>query len=263
MTVFAIDFARLYRDHMAAAGKPKTREDWDERAGKMKQGQEKGIYTTALMGRMDFSDCDSLLDVGCGVGTVALSAAPHLDRIYGLDFSPRMLALLTENARSKGYSNIYPITRAWEDDWSDVPVCDIVVASRSSVVTDMADALEKLNSKARRRVYLTSLVGGYFIDPGILAAANRQRMPLPDYLYIVNILYRMGIHPRLDYIESENRLAGKKDFTQFSRKVGAILGELNPQEAERLKAWYDADPERARSGGDPFRWAVVSWEKSI
>jgi len=263
MTIFAIDFARLYQDHMAAAGKPKTREEWDERAAKMKQGQDEGTYTTALMERLDFSDCESLLDVGCGAGAVALAAAPHLDRVYGLDFSPGMLALLAENARSKGYSNIYPITRAWEDDWSDVPVCDIVVASRSSAVTDMADALAKLNNKACRRVYLTSLVGGYFIDPGILAAAKRQRMPLPDYLYIVNILYRMGIHPRLDYIESGNRLAGKKDFTQFSRKVADILGELSPQEKERLKAWYEADPARALSGGDPFRWAVVSWEKSI
>ena len=261
MTIFAIDFARLYRDHMMAAGRPKTSGEWDSRAEKMNRGHEKDAYTSRFIDKIDFSGCATLLDVGCGAGNIALEAATRLERVYGLDYSPRMLALLAENARWLGYDNVVPIHRAWEDDWSGVPVCDIVTASRSTIVMDMADALARLDAMARRRVYLTSLAGGMFIDPGILAAIGRERMPLPDYIYIVNILYRMGIHPRIDYLETENRLAGETDFNGFSKRVTARLGELTPLETEELKAWYEADEERGRQGGEPYRWALISWEK--
>ena len=263
MTIFAIDFARLYRDHMVAVGGTKTPEDWNARADKMNRKQEMGAYETAFVNHIDFSGCTTLLDVGCGTGNIALAAAPHLEKVFGLDYSSRMLALFMENARLQGLDNVTPIERAWEADWDDVPVCDIAVASRSSAVKDMADALGRLNAKARRRVYLTSLAGGRFIDPRILAAVGRERMPLPDYIYIINILYQMGIHPRLDYIETENRLSGSTDFNTFSGKVAGILGELTPAEEEKLKSWYDADPKRAQQGGEPFRWALVSWEKTI
>lgn len=261
MTIFAIDFGRLYRDHMLAGGRPKTREQWDARADRMNREGDQSAYVSAFVERMDFSGCTTLLDVGCGTGDIALAAAPHLERVFGLDYSPRMLELLTENARAKEYGNVFPIQRAWEEDWSDVPVCDIAVASRSTAVTDMADALARLDSRASRRVYITNLAGGHFMDPGILSAIGRERLPMPDYIYIVNILYQMGIHPRIDYIESENRLAGASDFREFSEKVRARLGDLAKEEEKRLRSWYDADPERARQGGEPFRWAFISWEK--
>ncbi|MGQ9860847.1 MAG: hypothetical protein ACUVSD_02400 [Thiobacillaceae bacterium] len=164
------------------------------------------------------------------------------------------------NAQTLGIGNVAPIGRAWEEDWADVPICDAVTASRSTMVMDMADALAKLDAKARRRVYLTSLVGGRFIDAEIVELLGRKKPAFPDYIYIVNILYQMGRHPRLDYIESDNRLAGAQTLDEFLRKVAFTLGEVSDDERARLIEWYNAHPERARRGGQAYRWAFISWE---
>lgn len=73
---------------------------------------------------------------------------------------------------------------------------DIVVASRSGMVTDLQDALAKLNAHARQRVYMTQLVGGDFIDAELIALLGRQRTSVPDYIYVANLLHAQGIHPR-------------------------------------------------------------------
>lgn len=261
MTLDNIDFGQLYRTHMAAAGgREKPPEEWDARAEAMSRIVSASGYVDDFIARMDLSGCTTLLDVGCGTGAIALALAPRLPRVYGLDYSRGMLDAMMRNARALGRDNVAPIRRAWEDDWSDVPACDIVTASRSTTVMDMADALAKLDAKAKKRVYLTSLVGGRFVDGEVAELLGCTRPALPDYIYIVNILYRMGRHPRLDYIENENRLAGTEDFDEFARKVAFSLGEIDDAGRTRLRQWYDADPGRAQRGGAPFRWAFIHWE---
>ena len=171
-----------------------------------------------------------------------------------------MLAAMRDKAAEMHLANVETLHRAWEDDWSDVPECDIVVASRSTTVEDIATALEKLNAKARLRVYLTHLVGGHFTDPAIQDAIGRRVPSVPDYIYLLNILHRMGIHPRLDYIAHENRLADAVDFDDFARRVAWSMGELDADEICRLRAWYECATPNERMGS-PMRWAFISWEK--
>lgn len=256
-----IDFCDLYRRHMAVAGRRKPPEAWDARAAEMNRSSDSGAYVEDFLRRMDFSGCRSLLDVGCGTGAIALAAAPRLREVVGIDYSPRMLELFDDNARVRGLGHVRSMRRAWEDDWTDVPRCDIVTASRSTAVMDMGDALAKLNRMAKKRVYLTSLVSGRFIDPSILEIIGRPVPPAtPNYIYIVNILHQMGIHARLDYIDYENRIKGATGFREFAQTVGRVAGELSEDELERLKTWYATDPERALTGGAPFRWAFISWD---
>ncbi len=218
MTIADIDFAALYRAHMASAGHPKPAQTWDARADDMNKAGHASTYVREFIDRIDFSGCSSLLDVGCGTGAIALAAAPRLREVVGLDFSSRMLELLQANAAASGLAHVRAMQRAWEDDWHDVPRCDIVVASRSTAVTDMDDALAKLIAKARKRVYLTSLVGGRFIDPGVFAAIGRPvPPPLPDYIYIINLLHARDIHPRLDYIENNSTDRDATDFAGLRR----------------------------------------------
>jgi len=262
MTIHDIDFAHLYREHLAAAGfQPKSPEAWDARVAEMRERQEESAYVRAFVERVDLEGATTLLDVGCGTGAIALALAPRLQRVHGLDHSAGMLQALVEQATVRGFTNVHPLHRAWEDDWSDVPECDIVVASRSTLVRDLADALRKVDAKARRRAYMTSLVGGRFLCPEVLAVLGRDLFPLPDYIYIVNLLYQMGHHPRLDYLEGTNRLAGTRDFDSFAARVASSVGPLSPDERHRLRQWYEADPERAFRGGGPCRWALISWEK--
>jgi SAM-dependent methyltransferase len=255
----AIDVAELYREHMARAGRrEKAPEDWDARAPRMGPGIFAGPYVDGFVARMDLDGCATLLDVGCGPGTIALTVAPRLERVFGLDFSPAMLEAFAANARERGLRNAVPVLRSWEDDWADVPVCDVAVASRSTQVADLAAALDKLRAHARRRVYLTHLAGGRFVDEEVLEAIGRRVEPLPDYLYVLALLHQRGIHPRLDYLEGENRLRSCRDFADCLRKVSWSLGELSAEETQRLRDLYER--QAGELGRRPVRWALVSWE---
>ena len=260
MTIHAIDFGRLYRDHLAAASRtPKPASAWDTRVENMNHEAQGRSYATEFISHMKFAGATTLLDVGCGTGTICLPLAHRLTRVYGLDYSRGMLDAMLKNAAARGLANVEAIHLAWEDDWSEVPVCDIAVASRSTTVEDMATALAKLNAKARLRVYVTHLVGGRFIDPGVVEVLGRNQPALPDYIYIINILHGMGIHPRLDYIEQNSRLAGAKDFEDFAGRVAWTLGELSADELNRLKDWYQHNGQDL-SIDVPRRWAFISWE---
>lgn len=262
MTIEAIDFARLYRDHLAMAARTrKTASAWDARAAGMAARALRSHYADAFVARMDLTDARSLLDVGCGPGTIALAVAGRLRQVVGLDYSRAMLDAMQTQAAARGLANVQTLHRAWEDDWSDVPACDIVVASRSTQVEDIADALARLHAKARRRVYLTHLVGGHFTDLAIQDAIGRRLPSVPDYIYVVNVLHRMGVHPQLSYLTQDSRLADAQDFEEFARRVAWSVGELNVVETTRLHDWYErATP--AQRAGEPMRWALISWEKA-
>ncbi len=261
MTIAAIDFARLYRDHMTATARgPKAAGDWDARAGSVGKRLAHGGYAEAFIARMDLSGCESLLDVGCGNGALSLPLAARLRHIVALDYSPAMLEALREDARAQCAGNIDARLCAWEDDWNDVPECDIAIASRSTQVEDMAAALAKLHAKARRRVYLTHRVGGHFVDPEILPVLGRRQLPLPDYIYILNILHGMGIHARVDYIDG-GEPAAITGFDELLRRVAWSLGALDADETARLHRWHDERIGRGPILMPARRWAFIGWEK--
>lgn len=262
MTIEAIDFGRLYRDHLATTARTrKTASAWDNRAAGMASKALNSRYAEEFVARMDLHGATSLLDVGCGPGTIGLAVAHQLQRVVGLDYSSAMLAAMRAKAAEMQLANVETLHCAWEDDWSDVPECDIVVASRSTTVEDIATALEQLHAKAKLRVYLTHLVGGHFTDPALQAVIGRSVPSVPDYIYLINLLHRMGIHPRLDYIAHENRLADAVDFDDFARRVAWSAGGLSAEETERLRAWYHHATPQERQG-EPMRWALLSWEKT-
>lgn len=261
MTIAAIDFSRLYRDHMALAGKPKTGSAWDIRAREMNRREKKSRYADEFIARMDLSDARTLLDVGCGSGAICLPLAARLERVIGLDYSQGMLDELKENIAAQGITNAESLYLAWEDDWSEVPECDIVVASRSTQVQDLGAALAKLDAKARKRVYLTHLVGGHSIDPRIFDAIGRQSRPMPDYIYALNILHSRDIHPRLSYLEGDGPLTGVSRFDELLQRTAWSLGGLDASECARLQTWFE---EVMANGGlkTTVRWAFISWEKA-
>ncbi|NYT66383.1 class I SAM-dependent methyltransferase [Alcaligenaceae bacterium] len=263
MIISDIDFSAMYRRHMQRSDRPaKLASAWDAKAKGLSAKVMGSDYTTEFVSRMDLAHAHSLLDIGCGPGTIGLALAPQLQHVVGLDYSPGMLECMQENATALALGNVQTKLCAWEDDWLDIPVCDIAVASRSSIVPDMAQALAKMTTHARLRCYMTHLVGGHFGDAEIAAIVGKQAHAFPDYIYIVNILFSMGFHPSVDYIEMPSRLAGTRGFAEFVKKASWSFGELDSDQLDALKQWYDQDPKRASQGGQPMRWAFISWNVS-
>ncbi len=208
MIINDIDFAAMYRLHMGLSQRPaKPASVWDDKALDLSARVINSPYADEFVKRMDTQGASSLLDVGCGPGTIALAVAGQLGQVHGLDYSTGMLACMADNAAAQGLDQVHTHLLAWEDSWDTVPMCDIVVASRSSLVADMAGALAKMTAHARLRCYMTHLVGGNF-GGAAGKLTERGQAALPDYIYIINILYGMGLHPRVDYIVIPGRQDG-------------------------------------------------------
>ena len=259
MTLPDVDFAEWYRRQMRRVNRAeKTPGYWDGRAPAMSQRISDSQYVRQFVEALDLTGCSTLLDVGCGPGTIALAVANRLEHVYGLDYSPGMLRAFAEQAAARGLTSVTPILRAWNDDWSDVPVCDVVVASRSTAVPDLEAAVLKLDSKARQRVYMSYPADGDQPGDDVRRLIGRADAPAPDYLCVVGILHDLGLHPTLSYLMAENRFAACSGFEDFGMRVGELLGGLTAEEEERLAAAHRENDGQIRR--EPIRWALFSWE---
>lgn len=260
-----IDFGQMYRDHQARAGSwAKPPAFWDERAQAFDARQRSGgAYIETFISWMDLSDCDSLIDIGCGNGALPIALAPRLKTVLALDYSAAMLDVARSRAAEAGVGNMNTVLRAFEDDWSDLPRCDIAIASRSTGVMDLEAALRKLDRHARKRVYLTAPVGSRAVNRGVLEALGRTAAPAidkPDYIYFVNLVHRMKRMPKLAFIPHPGSEQPRAEWTDFLRNAGFFLGPLTDAERERLRAWRDLNPDAPLFERDQDYWAFISWE---
>lgn len=261
-----IDFGALYREHAKASlRRPKTAADWDARAEKLAVAGEgsNNDYAEAFLKRMDLSGVATLLDVGAGSGTIALAVAPYVEKVYALDHSPKMLALLAEKAEVAGIDNIETILLSWEDDWSDVPVCDVALSSRSSMISDLETALDKLNSRAKKAVYMTMTMRQGYINRKFLDLLEREYIGFPTYIYALNLLYQQGYNVAVDFITADHRREREvPSLAQFIEEVDHALGPLSPLEKERVEHYYWANHERLLQLYHDIRpWAFLHWDR--
>lgn len=257
-----IDFNELYiKQKESSTFKIKSQDAWDMKAPSMNKKVHNSIYNDELLNLINTSDCNSLLDVGCGVGNLSLKLAKKLENIYSLDYSKGMLDILEQNAKEQNLSNIKTINSSWYDSWKELPKADIVIASRSMEVINIKEALEKLNNQANKRVYISFKVGGSFLDQDILNAMQREIVKKPDYIYLVNILYGMGINASVNFVRSEGRSIVYNCAEDFIKSVSWSIGELSYDELERLKKYFEKTVKDKEKSVDYIKWAVISWDK--
>lgn len=259
MNISNIDFNALYKEQKQSSDfKPKTREEWDAKAQDLNKRIHQSIYNEQFLSAVNTSGCNSLLDVGCGPGNLAIRFARKLPIIHAMDYSSEMLKYLLENAQTKKIENISTYQLSWDDDWQDLPSADIVVASRSMEVADMEKALQKLHNQAKKRVYLTYKVGGSFLDHEMMEEIGKKIIPKPDYIYIVNILYSLGINAKVDFLESENNDSNINDFESLLKRVEWSIGAIDENQKSALKKYFASGKRPKTSKHD---WALISWEK--
>lgn len=256
-----LNFSELYKEQMKSSTfKGKNSQDRDKRANSMNVNVQKSIYTKNFIDKMDLTNASSLLDVGCGPGTICLELAPKMQKVYALDYSLGMLDCVKNNCKEKNLNNVGTIYKSWDDNWDDIPNADIVIASRSMEVKDVKDAILKLNSKANKRVYLTTKVGGTFIDAEILNQLSRKVFPRPDYIYLLNILHSMGIYAKVDFILSENTKFENLNNEEFIQRISWSLGELSSEEKFLLENYFNTI-YKYKETPNYIKWALISWEK--
>jgi methyltransferase family protein len=194
-------------------------------------------------------------------GALSVLAAKKTDQIYGYDFSSRMLEFARENAKAYGAKNAKFAQKAFEDDWSDVPECDVVFASRCLEVDDLKAALSKLLSKTKKSLYITFKVGGSFVDEDVLGAIGRKVEQKPDFVYLLNILFQMGYLPSLSYIKAKCHAGPETSAQELIQKTRwGLGGELSETEEAQLAEYFNSGKYKPRQ--EFMHWAFVRVDKA-
>ncbi|UBX50768.1 methyltransferase domain-containing protein [Providencia alcalifaciens] len=263
MLIHQLDFAKMYQQHMQQAQRSrKEPEHWDKKASQMAKNcaNPNDPYLIRFRQLMDLTGAKTLLDVGCGPGSISLYLANQFQSVTGIDYSAGMLEMANIRAKEMNVTNAQFKTLAWEDSWDDLPKADISVASRSTLVDDLKAAMLKLNRQTNLRVYTTHTVNPTFIDEKIIREIGREVVSLPTYIYAVNILHQMGIHASVDLIKSPNR-GGFDNVDAFIDSVNWSLKDLTEEEIEKLRVYYQKQTADGKALPFPSRdWAMVSWD---
>lgn len=184
-----------------------------------KKTEEPDAYAEKFYEYMETRPNDTLFDMGCGPGTLAIPFAEKGHEVYAADFSPIMLRQLRIDAEEAGVSDrIHTIELNWHEDWSrrELPVCDIAFSSRSLICRDLGDALDKLESVAGRRVCMGVWdipEQGY--DRYIAGAIGYERPGMGAHYMVMGELMDRDVYPELKYIY------GKMDRSRYESKEKA------------------------------------------
>ncbi len=241
---------------------------WDKRAKSFARHNIKNDYVDKFLRCLKIRKDWTVLDVGCATGTLAVPLAQRVRSVTAMDISAGMLTLLSERCRTEGVDNIRIIRAGWEDDWTAAGIGqhDIAIASRSLITNDYRSALSKLDKAARKRVYLSTLVGDGPHDRQLFEAIGRPLNPGPDYIYFCNLLYQMGIRAGVSFVSSVERNAYNNPEEAFEI-IRLRFGDLNRTEAKALKAYLEKylhcrDGKWQMAYRRKIVWAVLSWEKT-
>ncbi len=142
----------------------------------------------------------TVLDIGAGPGTLAVPLALAGCDVTVVEPVAGMRAALKEYREMAGAPEIREIPSRWEDaDPAEVGVHDVVVASLSLALDDIAHSLKKIDAAARRSVHLF-----WFLTLPTWTRANLSLWPElhgsefaaePTADLLWNSLCQLGIYP--------------------------------------------------------------------
>lgn len=239
---------------------------WDGRARSFAKATETS-YRDQLLALMNPEPDWTVLDMGCGSGTLAVPLAKQVACVTAVDFSSEMLDVLCRRCAKEGISNIKTIHGSWEDDWPKLGIgtYDTVIASRSLVVDDLQSAILKLDAAANKRAYIITMSGDGPYDRRLYDAIGRHHETGADYIYYYNLLYQLGICAHVSFIkEIRNRTYESPEDAYAS--IESMFGDLTASEKEKMAAHVR---QHLISSGNSWRfsysqlirWAVMWWEK--
>lgn len=240
---------------------------WNKRAPSFADHAGKTFYPESFIKIMNPDPSWTVLDMGCGGGTLAIPMAERVRRVTAVDFSVKMLEILNSEAGKRGIKNIETIHASWEDYWdeSGIGIYDVAIASRSLAVDDISTALIKLDKAARKKVIISTVVGDGPFDRKMLEAVGRERSAGIDYIYFYNLLYQMGILANINLItEDRNNTFG--NIEEALESVRWMFQEMTPEEEVKLKKYLEdhlieRDSRLLLDYKKKSTWAVIWWDK--
>ncbi len=286
-TLQATDWNEEWKRLQLIRGKADDVTFWNRRARTF-GSEAPSDYTLAFMELAGVLPGESIMDMGCGTGNLALPYALQGHRVIAVDFSPAMLTQVERRTREAGLTRIQTRLLSWQEDWQAAGIApdsvDVAIASRSIATDDMKDALLKLSSIARRRCCITLATSSSpHVDTRVLEACNVVNTHGKDFQYAFNILLNEGYLPECSYIISERKdtFDSQEDaFQQLERMLVSAIGDNDLQALDaaraRLRTWLEHNLLENEDAGMPdechkpqrayrlahnrqFIWGFIAW----
>ena len=239
-------------------------EFWDKYAETFRKKPKNGgkdEYIEKFYELMEIKPGESIFDMGCASGTLAIPYAHKGHDVYAADFSPAMLDVLMRSAEEEGVADkIHPIRLDWNEDWSarDLPVCDIAISSRSLICRDLSECLKKLESVASRRVCIGAWdnpTKGF--DRYVSKAIGYEGPVLAVHSIVMGELMSRDMSPEMIFIRSPFRLARFKSYDAGVETLrNSFPGGLSDEQNKLLEDYcrehliHKSSPGYKSSGGD-------------
>lgn len=242
--------------------------DWDKKAPSFAARNAGSPYISLLLSRLPLEDDFTVLDVGCGPGTLAIPLAERVDAVTAVDYSEKMLEAVKAGARQRGLDNIRCLQCSWEDDWEQYGIlpADLVIASRSMNVDDLSEAIDKMNDHTTRYAFIADRIAPTPFDPDAFKAIGRPFHSGPDYIFTINLLYTKNIHPNVEILQLAHEIEFR-DQEEALNSYSWMIKDINEEETRRLQRYIDSrgvQKEKDRfvlHRHHPPRWALIWWKK--
>ena len=264
-----VDWLKYWQE--ALKQKTDKNKDWDKAAPHFHKRAKKDDYHDLLFSKLILNENDSLLDLGCGEGSITLPIAKQVRKVTGVDSSTKMLELLNKRAQEQNIKNIDTILKSLEDiSYEEIGDYDVVLASRSlNGIIPIEETLKTINEIANKYVFIT-LFGpeNWKIEKEFNEYIGKENKPFPEYNYMFNILYNMGIYANIERLDIKayreyNSIEEAMDNGKFR------LDLLNDDEKAQLKKYLneilkkDSETGKLYNEKDKADWILIWWKKLL
>lgn len=220
----------LYYDHLWGEidRKENPVDFWNKRADGF--NRKSSTKKNRLTDTVDFllehgmAKTDTVLDIGCATGKLAMKMYPHVAYIHGTDVSPKMIQYAKENVADAKLENLSFEVSTWSDvdivqkGW--VHTYDWVIASMTPAIQNL-DTLKKMIQVSKKHCFIATIVE----RKNLLEEELRKHFPFverrTDFKQgtncIFNLLWLMGYTPEVRYIETtyQNELTIEEGMNIF------------------------------------------------
>ena len=240
-----INWNEIWRSTEDSIERSNNLEFWNNFAPRFgRSGSKTDPYIESFYEYMSPEPGDTLFDMGCGPGTLAIPYAQKGHEIFAADFSPEMLKHMMQRAEEAGVAErIHPIELNWNEDWSirELPKCDIAFSSRSFITRDLTSSLEKLESVAKRKVCIGAWdlpATGY--DRHLAKAIGYERPGMGTHYLIMGELMDRDVFPELRYIYMPFRQAKYASREEAEEQLRQAFSHMTAEQ-EKLFCEYLED----------------------
>lgn len=263
-----VDWIKYWQE--ALKQKTDKNKDWDKAAPHFHKRAKKDDYHDLLFSKLILNENDSLLDLGCGEGSITLPIAKQVRKVTGVDSSTKMLELLNQRAQEQNIKNVDTILKSLEDiSYEEIGDYDVVLASRSlNGIIPIEETLKTINEIANKYVFIT-LFGpeNWKIEKEFNEYIGKENKPFPEYNYMFNILYNMGIYANIERLDI-------KVYREYSSIEEAMdngkfrLDLLNDDEKAQLRKYLneilkkDSETGKLYNEKDKADWILIWWKSS-